>query len=254
MNILEIKNLVVYAGEKIILDDISLTLKKGEVLAIMGPNGSGKSTLANVLMGHPAYRVASGQIIFQGQDITDKKPEERAALGLFLVFQSPREVAGIELYPFLFDAYKSLQVARTQMTDNVFVFKKKLDKAQRSLKVGADWNKRYLNQGFSGGEKKKSEMLQLALFKPSLAIFDEVDSGLDVDALKVVGAAMSRFKTTQTSALIVTHYQRILKYLPPDRVIVLNKGKIVAQGGASLVKKLEREGFVATKRKATKRA
>jgi len=140
------------------------------------------------------------------------------------------------------------------MTDNVFVFKKKLDKAQRSLKVGADWNKRYLNQGFSGGEKKKSEMLQLALFKPSLAIFDEVDSGLDVDALKVVGSAMSRFKTNQTSALIVTHYQRILKYLPPPRVIVLNKGKIVAQGGASLVKKLEREGFAATKRKATKRA
>lgn len=243
MNILEIKNLTVFVGEKKILNDLSLELKVGETLAIMGENGSGKSSLTSVIMGHPAYRVDSGSIFFRGQDITNKKPEERAALGLFLAFQAPREIAGLELYPFLFDAYKSLQGARDEDAADVFSFKINLNKAQKALKIKDDWSRRYLNQGFSGGEKKKSEMLQLALFKPQLAILDEIDSGLDVDALKIVGEALAKYKTKKTSALVVTHYSRILKYLPPDKVIVLKAGKIVSQGGASLAKKLERQGF-----------
>jgi Fe-S cluster assembly ATP-binding protein len=209
----------------------------------MGPNGSGKSTLANTLMGHPDYQVKSGQIIFNGVDITEKKPEERAALGLFMTFQQPREIAGLDFYPFLFDAYKFLQAARQQPAAGVFEFKPRLDKEVEQLKITSDWSQRSLNQGFSGGEKKKSEMLQLALFQPTFAIFDEIDSGLDIDAMEVVGKAIKRFKTPKTSALIVTHYQRILKHVKPDKVVVLNQGKVIKQGGYELALRLEKEGF-----------
>ena len=242
-NILEIKNLSVRVGTKTILKKVSLNIAAGEICVIMGPNGSGKSTLANTLMGHPDYEVTGGQIIFKGQDITDKKPEDRAALGLFMTFQQPREIAGLDFYPFLFDAYKFLQAARQKPAEGVFEFKPRLDKEIRLLKITSDWSQRSLNQGFSGGEKKKAEMLQLALFKPTLAIFDEIDSGLDIDALEVVGQAIKRFKTPQTSALIVTHYQRILKHVKPDKVIVLHQGKIIRQGGYDLALRLEKEGF-----------
>ncbi|MFA5886567.1 MAG: Fe-S cluster assembly ATPase SufC [Patescibacteria group bacterium] len=243
MDILILKNLSVSVGDRIILNNINLKIKSGSTCVIMGPNGSGKSTLANILMGHPAYRIDSGQIIFKGVDITEKKPEERAALGIFLAWQQPREIAGLDFYPFLFDAYKSLEKARGQKTSDVFVFKKRLDEEITKLKITGDWSKRYLNQGFSGGEKKKSEMLQLALFKPSLAIFDEIDSGLDVDALQVVGRALKRFKHKNTSALVVTHYVRILQYLSADKVIVMSKGRIIKSGGPALARQLEKKGF-----------
>ncbi|MFZ2310349.1 MAG: Fe-S cluster assembly ATPase SufC [Patescibacteria group bacterium] len=243
MNILEIKNLKVAVGEKIILNDVSLTIKDGETCLIMGPNGSGKSTLSSVIMGHPAYQVLSGQILFRDQDITNMKPEERARLGLFMSFQQPREVSGVDFYSFLFDAYKEICTARSDIAVDAFDFRGLLDEELARLNINSDWSDRSLNQGFSGGEKKKAEMLQLAMLHPKLAIFDEIDSGLDVDALEVVGSALARFKTPTTSALIVTHYQRILKYIKPDQVLVMSAGKIVASGGADLAERLEREGF-----------
>ncbi|NCO00167.1 Fe-S cluster assembly ATPase SufC [Candidatus Falkowbacteria bacterium] len=243
MNTLEVKHLTVKVGDKKILDDVSLVIKKGKTCVVMGPNGSGKSTLSNVLMGHPSYEVISGKIIFNGKDITKKKAEERAALGMFMTFQSPREIVGVDFYPFLFDTYKFLQTARKEKALSVFEFKKKMDKEIAALKITDDWSQRCLNQGFSGGEKKKAEMLQLAIFKPSFVIFDEIDSGLDVDALKVVGRAMKKFKKSDTSALIVTHYLRILQEIEADQVIVMSAGKIIQIGGPELAHRLEKEGF-----------
>ncbi|MDX9779027.1 MAG: Fe-S cluster assembly ATPase SufC [Patescibacteria group bacterium] len=243
MKILEIKNLKVAAGEKVILHNINFNINEGESVVIMGPNGSGKSTLANVLMGHPDYQVLEGEIIFKGKNITDAKPEERAQAGLFLSFQEPREIAGLELFPFLFDSYKSLRTAKGEKEESVFAFKDKLDEELNRLGIKDDWSSRQLNQDFSGGEKKKSELLQLALAQPDLAIFDEIDSGLDVDALEVAGQALKRFKEAKKSLLAVTHYQRVLKYIKPDLVIVMSQGKIVEQGGAELAARLEQEGF-----------
>jgi Fe-S cluster assembly ATP-binding protein len=243
MKILEIKNLKVAAGEKVILHNINFNINEGESVVIMGPNGSGKSTLANVLMGHPDYQVLEGEIIFKGKNITDAKPEERAQAGLFLSFQEPREIAGLELFPFLFDSYKSLSTAKGEKEESVFAFKDKLDEELNRLGIKDDWSSRQLNQDFSGGEKKKSELLQLALAQPDLAIFDEIDSGLDVDALEVAGQALKRFKEAKKSLLAVTHYQRVLKYIKPDLVIVMSQGKIVEQGGAELAARLEQEGF-----------
>ena len=243
MNLLELKNLKVRAGERLILDDISLSLKAGRVCVIMGPNGSGKSTLANVVMGHPAYKIESGSIIYKDADITDFPPEERAAQGIFMSFQQPREIAGVDYYPFLFEAYKSLCLARQLEPDDVFTFKKNLQERLADLRIDGDWSDRGLNCGFSGGEKKKSEMLQLALLNPELAIFDEIDSGLDVDALDVVGRAIREFVGAGKSVIIVTHYQRILKYVPADQVLVLVQGKVVAAGGRELAARLEDQGF-----------
>ena len=243
MSFLSIQNLSVKAGSKLILDKISLEVAPGEICVIMGPNGSGKSTLANALMGHPAYEINSGRILFKGQEINDLKSEERAALGLFLSFQSPREVGGIELYPFLFAAHKALAKARGKKADDVFAFRKKLDKEAARLKISSDWGQRYLNRGLSGGEKKKSEILQLAALKPDFAIFDEVDSGLDIDALKEIGRAIKRFKKPSTGAILVTHYPRILKYVPVDKVVVMSAGKIIASGGPELATRLEAQGF-----------
>ena len=243
MNILEINNLTVSVEGKLILDDVSLSIKAGEICLIMGPNGSGKSTLASVIMGHPTYKIESGQILFRDSDITNIKPEERALLGLFMSFQQPREISGVDFYSFLFDAYKAVCAARGETPEDAFDFRGLLDEELQRLKIDSDWSDRSLNQGFSGGEKKKAEMLQLAMLRPKFAIFDEIDSGLDVDALEVVGQALERFKTPETSALIVTHYQRILKYIKPDLVLVMSQGKIVASGGADLAERLEREGF-----------
>lgn len=243
MNILEVEKLVVVAGDKQILNGISFEMKAGESVVIMGPNGSGKSTLAKVLMGHPDYQVVSGTIKFKGQDITDAKPEDRAVAGLFLAFQEPREVQGLELLPFLFDAYKSLQTARGLEAVNIFEFKKKFEEESANLNIKSDWTERHLNQDFSGGEKKKSELLQLALTSPELAIFDEIDSGLDVDALEIAGRAIERFKNKDKGILAVTHYQRVLKFIKPDRVLVMSKGDIVASGDHNLAARLEAEGY-----------
>ncbi|MDD3285058.1 MAG: Fe-S cluster assembly ATPase SufC [Patescibacteria group bacterium] len=243
MDLLLVKNLSVSAGDKEILHELSFSVALGESVVIMGPNGSGKSTLAKVLMGHPDYQITGGQIIFRDKDITAAKPEERAAAGLFLAFQEPREIAGLELFPFLFDAYKALQAARGQDAGSVFAFKAKLDDELAALDIKSDWSNRHLNQDFSGGEKKKAELLQLALANPVLAIFDEIDSGLDVDALEVAGKAIQRFKNGDNSLLAVTHYQRVLKYIKPDRVLVMSKGRIAQSGGPELAARLEKEGF-----------
>ncbi|MGE5425882.1 MAG: Fe-S cluster assembly ATPase SufC [Bacillota bacterium] len=243
MNILTVENLVAGAGEKMILNGLSFAVDAGESVAIMGPNGSGKSTLASVLMGNPHYQIHEGSIIFRGQDITHAKPEERATAGLFLAFQEPREVAGLELFPFLFDSYKSLETARGKQPESVFAFKKRLDSELESLRVKSDWSQRHLNDGFSGGEKKKSELLQLALSSSTLAILDEIDSGLDVDALKSAGEAMKRFKNENTAIIAITHYQRAMEYIRPDRVLVMVKGRIAASGGPDLALRLEQEGF-----------
>ena len=242
-NILVVKDLCVSISGKAILKNVSFQIEEGETVVIMGPNGSGKSTIAYVLMGHPAYQIDSGSIFFNDQDIINLKPEARAVLGLFLAWQQPREINGLDLFPFLFDFYKTLQAARHQKTISVFDFKKKLDQEIELLGIKEDWSNRYLNQGFSGGEKKKAEILQLALADPKLAIFDEIDSGLDVDALKVVGQALARFKQKDKSALVITHYLHILKYLSPDKVLVMSKGQLVASGGPELAKELEKNGF-----------
>ncbi len=245
MSFLDIKNLRVQANGREILKGIDLEIARGEVAVIMGPNGSGKSTLANVIMGHPAYQVTAGNLIFAGQNISVLAPEERAALGIFLSFQQPREILGVDYYPFLFEAHKSLAERRQEEPLDVFAFKENLDERVKDLGVTADWAQRSLNVGFSGGEKKKSEMLQLAMLKPKLAIFDEIDSGLDVDALELVGRQLAEFVSQETSALVVTHYPRILKYLPVTKLFVMSCGQVVARGGPELAAQLEREGFSA---------
>jgi len=248
MNILEIKNLTVTTGDKIILDDINFTLAKGESLAIMGPNGSGKSTFAKVLLGHPDYQIKSGSILFNGQDILKLKPEERAVAGLFLSFQEPREIVGLDLFSFLFDAYRALQEARGKEKISVFDFKTILDTELEALAVKGDWSNRQVNAGFSGGEKKKAELLQLALAEPTLAVLDEIDSGLDVDALVIAGKAIDRAKAKGTSFLVVTHYRRVLEYVRPDKVLVLSAGKVAAFGGPELADKFEAEGFASVEK------
>lgn len=243
MSFLDIKDLSVSSGGKSILEEISFQVEKGEVCVIMGPNGSGKSTLANVIMGHPAYQITSGSIFFAGQDIRSLPPEKRAALGIFLSFQQPREIMGVDYYPFLFEAHKSLSQEKKEEAMDVFAFKQSLEEKLKKLQVSSDWGQRYLNVGFSGGEKKKSEMLQLAMFSPRLAIFDEIDSGLDIDALEVVGHELEEFIGSETSALVVTHYPKILKYITVTKVLVFSGGKIIAAGGPELAQRLEQEGF-----------
>jgi len=242
-NLLEVQDLIVKAGDTEILSGVSLQINSAQCVVIMGPNGSGKSTLVKVLMGHPDYEIVSGRIIFKGQDITAMKTEERSALGLFLSFQEPKAIAGLEYFPFLFDAYKSLAKARGQEAKDIFAFKKEVEAEMQLLQVKSDWSERQLNQDFSGGEKKKSELLQMALAQPNLAILDEIDSGLDVDALELAGQAIQRAKDRGTAMLVVTHYNRILKYLMPEKVLVMSSGKIISSGGPELAVNLERDGF-----------
>jgi len=243
MSFLDIKDLSVSSGGKPILKGINLQIEKGEVCVIMGPNGSGKSTLANALMGHPAYQITGGSIFFDGQDIGLLPPEKRAALGIFLSFQQPREITGVDYYPFLFEAHKSLSQEKKEEAMDVFAFKQSLEERLKKLQVSSNWGQRHLNVGFSGGEKKKSEMLQLAMFSPRLAIFDEIDSGLDIDALEMVGHELGEFISSQTSALVVTHYPKILKYITVTKVLVFSAGQIISTGGPELAQRLEQEGF-----------
>lgn len=237
--ILEIQDLHVNVEGKEILKGLNLQLELGKVNALMGPNGSGKSTLANTLMGHPKYEITSGKILFNGEDITKLSPDERAKKGLFLSFQYPYEVSGITVTNFLMTALENIRGQKPGMLE----FKKLLDEKMQLLKIDPKFLSRYLNEGFSGGEKKKSEILQLAVLNPQLAILDETDSGLDIDALKIVSEGVNAFMNENKCILIITHYKRILEYITPDNVFIMVEGKIVKKGTSELVDNLEEKGY-----------
>ncbi len=230
---------VAVAGQEIV-KGVSLSVAQGEIVVIMGPNGSGKSTLANALMGHPAYTITGGSILLDGDEIAAMKPHQRAQRGLFLSFQYPSEISGVTISSFLRTALKELKGASMPIPD----FMKLLREKMAWLKMDSAFAGRYLNEGFSGGEKKRCEILQLAVLEPKIALLDETDSGLDVDALKVVAQAVEQLvREKNMGALVVTHYQRLLHYLKPDRVLVMVGGKIVKSGGAELAKEIEEKGY-----------
>jgi Fe-S cluster assembly ATP-binding protein len=249
MTQLELKDLHVALEDGTeIVKGVDLTVKTGEVHAVMGPNGSGKSTLAYALMGHPAYRITEGQILLDGDDVTELGADERAQRGLFLAFQYPHAVPGVTVTSFLRSAINAIRKARAGGVDDpipVKEFRTDLLAAMDSLKVPRDLARRYLNEGFSGGEKKRVEILQMALLRPRIAILDETDSGLDIDALKIVARGVQELVGPDMGALVITHYQRILNYIAPDYVHVFVDGGIVAEGGPELAQKLEDEGYEA---------
>ncbi len=224
---------------KEILQGVDLVVRRGEVHALMGPNGSGKSTLANTIMGHPRYKVTQGRILFHGQDIGGLSPDQRARMGLFLAFQYPIGVPGVVMGNFLRAALK----ARRQADVPVREFRKLLDETLELLKMDPEFVRRYVNEGFSGGEKKRAEVLQMALLRPELAVLDETDSGLDIDALKTVAEGINAIRGPELGVLLITHYQRILNYIKPDVVHVLYQGRIIKTGGPELAHELERQGY-----------
>jgi Fe-S cluster assembly ATP-binding protein len=237
---LEIRNLHVRTEDREILRGVDLTVRTGELHALLGPNGSGKSTLANTIMGHPAYEVTEGQILFDGQELNELEPHERARLGLFLAFQYPVAVPGVSVANFLRMAIN----AQREEPIKVKEFGGQLDHAVRLLDVDRAFTSRHLNDGFSGGEKKRAEILQMAMLKPQIAVLDETDSGLDIDALRTVAEGVAKLHAEQgIGALIITHYQRILDYIKPQFVHILIDGRIVMRGGPELVARLEREGY-----------
>jgi Fe-S cluster assembly ATP-binding protein len=243
MSLLEISNLHVRAGEKEILKGVDLTIDDGKIHALMGPNGSGKSTLANVIMGHPGLEVTEGQILFKGQDVTEADPDERSRMGLFMAFQYPVSVPGVTVTKYLRTVMNAHREARGEDPVPLKEFRKTVEAAMELTEVPREFVSRYLNEGFSGGEKKRMEILQLALQNPSLAVLDETDSGLDIDALKVVAHGVNTLKGPDMGVLIITHYQRILHMVKPDFVHVLYQGRIVKQGGPELVTVLEEKGY-----------
>jgi len=237
--LLEIKNLRGGVEEMEILKGIDLTVNGGEVHAIMGPNGSGKSTLANILMGNPNFHLSDGEIWFRGKLVNEMETDERARMGMFLCFQYPSEIPGVSMDKFLRDAYNSVK------DENISVgkFNKMFRNTLKDLDMDESFVNRYLNEGFSGGEKKRSEMVQMAMLKPKLAILDETDSGLDIDALKIVANSVNKLVNPEMGVLLITHYQRILKYIEPDHVYVMLDGRIVNSGGPELAEKLEEKGY-----------
>jgi len=248
---LEIRNLHVRIEEREILRGVDLTVRQGEIHALMGPNGSGKSTLANTIMGHPSYEVTEGQIIFNGEDITEQAPHERARAGLFLAFQYPVAVPGVSVANFLRMAIN----AKRDEPIKVKEFGQQLAHAVELLDVDRAFTSRHLNDGFSGGEKKRAEILQMAMLTPQIAVLDETDSGLDIDALRTVAEGVVKLHAEQgLGALIITHYQRILDYIKPEFVHVLMDGQIVMEGGAELVDRLEREGYDPIREEVSARA
>lgn len=243
--LLSISGLSIEVDGKIIVRDFSLEIGEGEVHAIMGPNGSGKSTLVNTLMGHPSYSVTGGTVMFKGKDLLSIKPNERAQAGLFLAPQSSREIAGVPLKNFLFTAYNAQARVRDMKPKlkSPIRFQEFLQEKMKTLGMDASFAERSLNQGLSGGEKKKAEILQLITLQPLLALLDETDSGLDIDALKVVSEGINSMRSDSFSALLVTHYIRILDYVKPDHVHVMIKGQIQKSGGPELALKLEKDGY-----------
>jgi Fe-S cluster assembly ATP-binding protein len=247
--LLEIRNLHVALedGTKIVRG-VDLTVSPNEVHAIMGPNGSGKSTLAYALMGHPAYEITEGQILLDGEDVVEMEADERAQRGLFLAFQYPHAVPGVTVASFLRSAVNAIRKARNGGEDDpikIPEFRKELTAAMESLKVPKEMTSRYLNEGFSGGEKKRVEILQMALLRPRIAVLDETDSGLDIDALRIVAEGVQSLVGPDMGAVLITHYQRILNHIKPDYVHVFADGRIVEEGGPELAHKLEAEGYEA---------
>lgn len=234
-----IKDLHVSVEGQQILKGVNLAVRKGEVCALMGPNGSGKSTLAYTLMGHPKYTVDKGEAWYKGQNILKLAPDERAKLGLFLSFQYPQEIPGLSVSNFLRTAYNAVKTDKISVPEFVKLLKDKM----KLLKIHDTFSRRYLNEGFSGGEKKRTEILQLAVLQPDMAILDETDSGLDIDSLKVVAEGVNTLLGPNLGVLIITHYQRILNYVTPDRIHIMVKGRIVKSGGKELAHELEAKGY-----------
>ncbi len=240
---IEIKNLHARIGDKEILKGIDLTIEPGKVHAIMGPNGSGKSTLSYVLAGREDYEVTDGDILFNGESILEMAPEERAAAGLFLAFQYPIEIPGVQMTTFLKTALNAVRKAKGESALDAIDFLKLMKTKCKELGIADDFMKRPVNVGFSGGEKKRNEVLQMAMLEPSFAVLDETDSGLDIDALKIVADGVNALRAKDRSFLVITHYQRLLDYIKPDVVHVLAKGKIVRTGGPELAHELEAKGY-----------
>lgn len=238
---LQIENLRVSIEGTEIIKGLSLKINSGEVHAVMGPNGSGKSTLAYSLMGHPRYEVEEGEVLLNGEDLLDMAPDERARAGLFLAFQYPAEITGVTVANFLRTAINSRREEGDEI--GLMEFSKSLREAMELLEMDPSFANRYLNEGFSGGEKKRNEILQLAMLKPKFAIMDETDSGLDIDALKIVSNGVNKLKGDEMGVLVITHYQRILRYLKPDFVHVMIDGRIVLSGGKELAETLEEKGY-----------
>jgi Fe-S cluster assembly ATP-binding protein len=246
---LTIKDLRVSVQDKLILKGFNLEVKQGEIHALMGPNGSGKSTLAYSLMGHPKYEVEGGEVWFKDQNILELTPDERARLGLFLAFQYPTAIPGVSMANFLRTAVNAVRGGEANGNGKAPIgvpiaeFRKMMTEKMELLKMDKSFARRYLNDGFSGGEKKRAEILQMAMLEPEIAILDETDSGLDIDALRVVSEGVNTLAGPETGILVITHYQRILNYIQPDFVHVMVDGQIVASGGAELAQQLEAEGY-----------
>jgi Fe-S cluster assembly ATP-binding protein len=240
---LEIKNLHATVHGKNILNGVDLTLAAGQVHAIMGPNGSGKSTLSYVLAGRAGYEMTEGEVLYKGRSLQGLPPEERAAKGLFLAFQYPVEIPGVPNSTFLKEALNAIRIHRGEAPLDAMAFIKVVREKVRALGMSDEMLKRAVNVGFSGGEKKRNEILQMAVLEPSLAVLDETDSGLDIDALKIVGDGVNSLRSVDRSILLITHYQRLLDYIVPDRVHVLAHGRIVHSGGKELALELEKKGY-----------
>jgi Fe-S cluster assembly ATP-binding protein len=240
---LEIRNLHVQAGDKQILRGLDLAVDKGQIHALMGPNGSGKSTLANAIMGHPGLEVTEGQVLFKGQDITEAEPDERARMGLFMAFQYPIAVPGVTVTKYLRTVLNTHREVREEEPIPLKEFRQTVEAAMKLTNVPREFASRYLNEGFSGGEKKRMEILQLALQRPEMAILDETDSGLDIDALRIVAGGVNAVAGPDVGVLIITHYQRILHLVKPSHVHVMYQGRIVKEGGPDLVDELEAKGY-----------
>lgn len=237
--LLKIKNLKTQVEDKAILKGLDLTINRGEIHVIMGPNGAGKSTLANSIMGNPKYEVTEGHIYFEGEEITEEAVDERARRGIFMSFQAPLEIQGITVENFL----RTAKTTISGQQQKALAFRKLMKEKMDALGMDASYATRYLNDGFSGGEKKKNEILQMAILEPKLAILDETDSGLDVDAVKIVSEGVANFFNGENSILVITHHNKILNHLQPDYVHILVDGRIVETGGPELVEVIERDGF-----------
>lgn len=240
---LEIKNLTVSVEGKTIIDSLNLKVGPGEVHAIMGPNGAGKSTLSKVIAGHPEYEVTGGDILINGESIHEMEPEERAQLGVFVSFQYPPEIPGVSNFTFLYKAYCSLKKSKKEEEPSEEEFKLLLKEKLKLINMDPAFLERNINEDFSGGEKKRNEILQMAVLNPSFAVLDETDSGLDIDALKIVAEGINALMNSEKGVILITHYQRLLNYVKPNFVHVLMQGKLVESGGPELALKLEKEGY-----------